>query len=324
MLEEFGVEVVFGLCGETSLPLYEALSDSHTISHVLTRDERSASFMADAYARLSGRVGVCEGPSGAGATYILPGVAEANDSSVPVVCVTTDISVADRGKGTLTELDQPALFAPITNQTFGAGDKRGARPLTGGAGTHGRRQTVRTRTSPMEGRVMKRENMTSVMALFFATAAMLWGCAQEPGVDAAVEQNKSMVQGYVDAANRGDATYLDEYFAPNYVYHGPRGDLDLEGFKRFHEMVLSAFPGGRMTAEDMIAVGDKVVTRWSFRGVQKGEFRGIAPTGNEVTVTGIIISRFEDGKAVEEWEEFNQVGMMQQLGVMPPTGETEK
>lgn len=119
MLEEFGVEVVFGLCGDTSLPLYEALSDSEKIRHVLTRDERSASFMADAYARLSGRVGVCEGPSGGGATYILPGVAEANDSSVPVVCVTTDISVTDRGKGTLTELDQQALFAPITKRTFG-------------------------------------------------------------------------------------------------------------------------------------------------------------------------------------------------------------
>jgi acetolactate synthase-1/2/3 large subunit len=119
MLEEFGVEVVFGLCGDTSLPLYEALSASEKIRHVLTRDERSASFMADAYARLSDRIGVCEGPSGGGATYILPGVAEANDSSVPVVCVTTDISVVDRGKGTLTELDQPALFAPITKRTFG-------------------------------------------------------------------------------------------------------------------------------------------------------------------------------------------------------------
>ncbi|NIP79305.1 MAG: thiamine pyrophosphate-binding protein, partial [Gemmatimonadetes bacterium] len=61
---------------------------------------------------------VCEGPSGGGATYILPGVAEANDSSVPVVCVTSDISVADRGRGTLTELDQEALFTPVTKRTF--------------------------------------------------------------------------------------------------------------------------------------------------------------------------------------------------------------
>lgn len=118
VMEESGVDVVFGLCGDTSLPFYEALSRSTTIRHVLTRDERCASFMADAYARLSGRVGVCEGPSGGGATYILPGVAEANDSSVPVVCLTSDIGVADRGKGTLTELDQQALFAPVTKRAF--------------------------------------------------------------------------------------------------------------------------------------------------------------------------------------------------------------
>jgi acetolactate synthase-1/2/3 large subunit len=118
VLEESGVGVVFGLCGDTSLPFYEALSRSTTIRHVLTRDERCASFMADAYARLSGRVGVCEGPSGGGATYILPGVAEANDSSVPVVCLTSDIGVADRGKGTLTELDQQALFTPVTKRAF--------------------------------------------------------------------------------------------------------------------------------------------------------------------------------------------------------------
>ncbi len=86
MLQGLGVDVVFGLCGDTTLPLYEALYDlDHGIRHVLTRDERSASYMADAYSRLSGKVGVCEGPSGGGATYILPGVAEANGSSVPLV-----------------------------------------------------------------------------------------------------------------------------------------------------------------------------------------------------------------------------------------------
>ena len=125
ILEELGVDVVFGLCGDTSLPFYEALSKSDQLRHVLTRDERCASFMADAYARLSGRVGVCEGPSGGGATYILPGVAEANGSSVPLVCLTSDIGVEDRGKGTLTELDQAGLFAPVSKRVFS--------PTSGGA-----------------------------------------------------------------------------------------------------------------------------------------------------------------------------------------------
>ena len=118
ILEELGTDVVFGLCGDTSLPFYDALSRSEQLRHVLTRDERGASFMADAYARLSGRVGVCEGPSGGGATYILPGVAEANGSSVPLVCLTSDIGVDDRGKGTLTELDQAGLFTPISKRVF--------------------------------------------------------------------------------------------------------------------------------------------------------------------------------------------------------------
>ena len=118
VLEQLGVSTIFGLCGDTSLPWYEALAASRQIRHILTRDERSAAFMADAYARLSGRVGVCEGPSGGGATYILPGVAEANESSVPMVCMTSDIATTERGKGTLTDLDQAALFAPVTKRVF--------------------------------------------------------------------------------------------------------------------------------------------------------------------------------------------------------------
>ncbi len=80
MLEAHGVRHMFGLCGDTTLPFYDALNRlDHPISHILTRDERSAAYMADAYARVTGRVGVCEGPSGGGATYILPGLIEAGD-----------------------------------------------------------------------------------------------------------------------------------------------------------------------------------------------------------------------------------------------------
>src|SRR5579864_2970767 len=114
MLQLHGVRHIFGLCGDTSLPFYDALYRlDHGIAHILTRDERSAAYMADGYARMTGRVGVCEGPSGGGATYILPGVVEANESSVPVLAVTTDIAVAGRGRFTLTELDQEALFRPL-------------------------------------------------------------------------------------------------------------------------------------------------------------------------------------------------------------------
>src|SRR3954467_8357864 len=114
MLKAHRVEVIFGLCGDTSLPLYDALASSKDIKHVLTRDERHAAYMADGYARVTGKVGVCEGPSGGGATYILPGLVEANESSIPVLAINTDISVSSRGRYTLTELDQRALMKPLT------------------------------------------------------------------------------------------------------------------------------------------------------------------------------------------------------------------
>jgi acetolactate synthase-1/2/3 large subunit len=84
------------------------------MKHVLTRDERHAAYMADGYARVSGKVGVCEGPSGGGATYILPGLVEANESSIPVLAINTDISVSSRNRFTLTELDQKTLMRPLT------------------------------------------------------------------------------------------------------------------------------------------------------------------------------------------------------------------
>jgi acetolactate synthase-1/2/3 large subunit len=115
MLKAHGVEIIFGLCGDTSLPFYDALARlPHGMCHILARDERSAAYMADGYARVSGKVGVCEGPSGGGVTYILPGLAEANESSVPVLCINSDISVSSRGRYTLTELDQGALMRPVT------------------------------------------------------------------------------------------------------------------------------------------------------------------------------------------------------------------
>ena len=115
LLEAHGVQHIFGLCGDTTLPFYDALYRlDHGMQHILTRDERSAGYMADAYARVTKRVGVCEGPSGGGATYILPGVVEANESSIPVLSITSDVSVSSIGRYPLTELNQDDLFRPLT------------------------------------------------------------------------------------------------------------------------------------------------------------------------------------------------------------------
>src|SRR6202007_3105131 len=115
MLQLHGVKHIFGLCGDTSLPFYDALYRlDHGMQHILTRDERHAAYMADGYARVTGKVGVCEGPSGGGATYILPGLVEANESSIPILAINTDVSVSSRGRFTLTELVQKSLFKPLT------------------------------------------------------------------------------------------------------------------------------------------------------------------------------------------------------------------
>jgi len=114
ILKEYQVEVIFGVPGDTSIKLYEALYDAGAaIRHVMARDERSASFMADVYARLSHKPGICECPSGAGALYSLPGVAEANASSIPVILITSDIPLSGEGKKTITELDTQSLFESI-------------------------------------------------------------------------------------------------------------------------------------------------------------------------------------------------------------------
>ena len=115
MLQHNGVKHIFGLCGDTSLPFYDSMARlDHGIDHILTRDERSAGYMADGYARVTGKVGVCEGPSGGGATYLLPGLVEANESSIAVLGITTDVSVGARGKFPLTDLDQQAMYKPLT------------------------------------------------------------------------------------------------------------------------------------------------------------------------------------------------------------------
>lgn len=118
MLIDYGVDTIFGVPGDTNVPLYEALQvRTDRITHVMARDERSAGFMADAYGRFTNRVAVVECPSGAGAMYTLPPIAESNASSVPVIVMTIDIPLPGEGRGVLTELDCAKLFEPVTKMS---------------------------------------------------------------------------------------------------------------------------------------------------------------------------------------------------------------
>src|SRR5947209_11996387 len=115
MLKAYQVKHIFGVPGDTTMILYDALYEARgEITHIMARDERSASFMADAYARLSYKPGITEAPSGGGATYVIPGVAEATGSSVPMIVFTSDVPLVDEGKGTLTAIDQQQLLQAAT------------------------------------------------------------------------------------------------------------------------------------------------------------------------------------------------------------------
>jgi predicted ester cyclase len=145
----------------------------------------------------------------------------------------------------------------------------------------------------------------------------LWARANLGGEPSnTAENNQATIIKYIDEMNKGNEAYLDEYFGSGYTFHGSMGDMDIAAFKEFHHQVLNAFPDLVMSAEDIISIGDKVITRWKMHGIHKGRFLEIEATGKEVTITGIIISRFENGKVVEEWEEANIASLMQQLGTM--------
>lgn len=117
MLKTYEVNHVFGLPGETTLNLYEQWHEYPEIIHIMARDERSAVFMADGYAKVSYKPGVCEGPS-VGATHMLPGVAEAYKASVPMVILTSDIPLHLEKRNMLTGIDQTALFSGVTKESI--------------------------------------------------------------------------------------------------------------------------------------------------------------------------------------------------------------
>jgi steroid delta-isomerase-like uncharacterized protein len=137
------------------------------------------------------------------------------------------------------------------------------------------------------------------------------------------EANKAVSERfYTEVWGQGNLAVVDDLVAENFIDHSlpPELPKTREGFKMFAGMFLNAFPGMKITVEDTISEGDRVVTRWSAAGKHEGELMGIPATGKDVIVTGISIERFADGKIVEAWGEFDMAGMLMQLGVAPPMG----
>ncbi|MCK6629831.1 MAG: ester cyclase [Anaerolineae bacterium] len=137
-------------------------------------------------------------------------------------------------------------------------------------------------------------------------------------------ENKAVVRRFFELFSQGDLeTIGQELLSPEFVAHFPGmpGPLNLESYRQVGIMFRSAFPDIQDTVEDQIADGDKVATRITSRGTHQGEFMGIPATGKQYTITAIVVDRIASGRIVERWAEFDQLGMLQQLGVIPTPGQ---
>ena len=141
------------------------------------------------------------------------------------------------------------------------------------------------------------------------------------------EGNKFVIRrSFEELWNKGNLSLADELFTPNYAHHDPstpdfgRGP---ESERKRATVYRTAFPDLQLTIEDIIAEGQTVMARWSCRGTHKGDLSGIAPTGKQVTISGVSVARFTGGKMVEGWVNWDALGLMQQLGVVAELAKTK-
>lgn len=134
-------------------------------------------------------------------------------------------------------------------------------------------------------------------------------------------ENKALARRLVEEAyNGGRLDVTDELVAGDFVGHDPSLPEEVRGPAGVKELIAgyrAAFPDIHVTIEDQIADGDRVVTRWSVKGTHQGELMGMPATGKQATVTGITIDRIADGRIAESWDNWDTLGLMQQLGAVP-------
>jgi predicted ester cyclase len=133
------------------------------------------------------------------------------------------------------------------------------------------------------------------------------------------EQNKAIALCASEIVNQKNPDLIEECYPPDFVWHGP--DQDIRGYEQAKQMsstFLAAFPDAQITDEDVIAEGEKVVRRYTTHATHQGETEMFGPpTGRQIELKGITIHRIEGGKIVEEWESFDNLSMMKQLGLDP-------
>jgi len=136
------------------------------------------------------------------------------------------------------------------------------------------------------------------------------------------ENNEICERMYNGAWNDGNFALVDELIAPDGLDHSPlSSEKGTAGFKKIIKTFRDAMPGLRLTIEDEVYSGDRVVHRWKVQGKHTGApLFGVPAKGKEITLTGISILRMENGKIAERWTQLDQFGLLQQLGVVPPQG----
>ena len=182
--------------------------------------------------------------------------------------------------------------------------------------------------------------MSRIIRLFVLFSAVLRGACEQMSRDierdlkkdllqeqqVAIDENKALVhRDFEEVWSQGKLDVIDEIYDTGFVKHinGRRDIHGPEGLKQSVSMFHTNFSDVQFTIEDQIAEGDKVVNRWTFTGTHKGELMGIPPTGVQVTITGIAIYRITGGKIMEIWVNSDALGLMQQLGAVPPLGKGE-
>lgn len=157
------------------------------------------------------------------------------------------------------------------------------------------------------------------VALLLATTVGCSGVVQERP---STLPNRTLVERYINEVwNKGNIDAVDQLIASGFLDHDPATPPNLPpgaaGLKQHVAAMRAAFPDVYFTIEDMIVAGDKVVTRWTVRGTHRGALMGIPPTNKQVAVTGIWIDRIANGRIVEEWANWDTIGLLRQLGAPP-------
>ncbi len=132
------------------------------------------------------------------------------------------------------------------------------------------------------------------------------------------EKNKALVRGFLESFSSGDIDACKAMMADNHIFHFPLADapMDRDNHAGAMGVFKEAIPDLKFEIHDQVSEGDKVVTRFSATGTFTNEFQGLAPSGEAIEFSGINIAQFKDGKTIEEWDAFDTMAVMGQLGAI--------